>query len=465
MRVKNKKILILGSGKSGISAAKFLLERQAQVDLYDDNSEKKPIYSEIAAANLFLGKEPNLEENNYDFAVISPGIPLSNTLSMSLKAHNIPILGELELAARFLKAPIIGITGTNGKTTTTTLVGEILKEAGQNVFVCGNIGVPLLNAVDGEYDYIVVEMSSFQLETIEKLDAKVSLFLNLTPDHLNRHGNMQGYLAAKANLAKCQGKNSFTVINYDDKYFSDLEKTIKSKCVYFSMKEILYQGTFLKEDTIVFRYDHGDGAVDEPIMNKNEIKLLGPHNLENAMGAITIAKLLGVNAKVIKKTLKAFKGVEHRMEKVCTIKGVTYINDSKATNPDSVLKALASYGDTPLILIAGGRNKGSDFEELSKVISKRVKYMVLMGECANEMAESAKSVGYNEFEIVNNMAEAVLRAADLGQNGDIVLLSPATASFDQFNSFQHRGEVFKDNVLKLKRRKTHGRTDEEEEAT
>lgn len=462
MRVKNKKVLVLGGGKSGISAAGFLLEKGAAVTLYDDSEVRKDSYNTIAAADFCLGVKP--PDMDWDFAVISPGIPLTHKVAVSLKSKNIPILGELELAAAFIKGPIVGITGTNGKTTTTTLIGEILKNAGYKVFVGGNIGTPLLQATADTYDYYVVEMSSFQLETIDKLNARVSLFLNLTPDHLNRHGSMSGYLAAKGNLAHCQSKENFTVLNYDDSYIASLVDGIKSRPVFFSQQETLYRGTFLRGDNIIFRYD-GIDASDETVMDRREILLLGPHNLENAMGAITVAKLLNIDNKVIRKTLKTFKGVEHRMEKVCTVKGVTYINDSKATNPDSVLKALASYGDTPIILIAGGRNKGSSFDELAKVIKERVRYTVLMGECAEEIAASARKVGYDKFEIVSDMAAAVQAAAAQAVKGDIVLLSPATASFDQFSCFEERGEVFKDNVLKLKGRKTNGRTTKEEGAT
>ncbi len=465
MRVKNKRVLVLGGGKSGVAAVEFLLERGAAVDLYDDSPAEKPTYGQINQAVFWLGQRPDLTAIKYDFAVISPGVPLTNELALALQEQGIPLWGELELAARFLKAPIIGITGTNGKTTTTTLVGEILKNAGFKVFVGGNIGTPLLKAVGEEYDYFVVEMSSFQLETIVKLDAKVALFLNLTPDHLNRHGSMANYLAAKANLAKCQSKNNFTVLNYDDPNIASLADNLKARPVFFSCRDVLYAGTFLQDNTIIYRYGQDAGTVDEKIMERQDILLPGPHNLENALGAITVAKLLNVDNKVIKKTLKTFKGVEHRMEKVATIKGVTYINDSKATNPDSVLKALASYDDTPIILIAGGRNKGSDFTDLAQVIKERVQYLVLLGECAEEMAAAVQKVGYESYEIVNNMAEAVGAAAARAIGGDLVLLSPANASFDQFSCFEERGEVFKDNVLKLKGRKTNGRTAKEETAT
>lgn len=446
MKVKDKHVLVLGGGKSGLSAGKFLLEKGALVDLYDDSSEKKPIYDSLTGANFFLGEMPPLEKDSYNFAVISPGIPLEHPVAKVLAEREIPILGELELASSFITAPIVGITGTNGKTTTTTLLGELLKNAGYHVFVGGNIGTPLLEGVGKDYDYFVVEMSSFQIETISNLNALVSLYLNLTPDHLNRHGDMEGYYKAKAKLAKAQSHNGFSVVNFDDKHFKDLEKEIKAKCIYFSAKEMLYEGACLDGDTICYRY----GGNEEKIMERSEIKLLGPHNLENCLGAIAVAKILNIENKVIRKTLMEFKGVEHRMEKVRTLKGVTYINDSKGTNPDSVLKALASYGDTPLILIAGGRNKGSDFDELFGAVKNRVKYTVLMGECAEEMATSARNVGYDAYTVTDTMAEALSAAVKAAKKGDIVLLSPANASFDQFHSFEHRGEVFKELVNGLK---------------
>ncbi|MEE0776664.1 MAG: UDP-N-acetylmuramoyl-L-alanine--D-glutamate ligase, partial [Bacillota bacterium] len=307
MQVKDKKVLVLGGGKSGISAVKFLMERGASVDLYDGNAQRKPEYDEISKVGFILGKSPDLAHSHYDFAVISPGIPLTNPVVEALREENVPIMGDLELASRFLSGEIIGITGTNGKTTTTTLIGELLKNAGFRTFVGGNIGTPLLEAVDGEYDYYVVEMSSFQLETISLLDAKVSLYLNLTPDHLDRHGSMEGYLQAKGNLAAKQSKKHFVVLNYDDPYIVRLEKETRARTVFFSQKEFLYEGTFVWGQKIV--YVPGACCDREIIMKCSDIRLPGPHNLENALGAITVAKLLGVDNKVIKKTLKSFKGV------------------------------------------------------------------------------------------------------------------------------------------------------------
>ena len=452
MKIENKSVLVLGAGKSGVSAVKFLLSKKCRVALYDGNEAEKPFYNELRndGCRLYLGVLPDLSEETFDFAVISPGIPLTNPCAALLKEANVPIWGELELASRFIKKPLIGITGTNGKTTTTTLIGEIFRNAGYRTFVGGNIGVPLLESLNEEYDYYVVEMSSFQLETIETMDAAVSLFLNLTPDHLDRHGSMDGYLAAKGNLAAKQSKNHFTVLNYDDESIRSLEKVTGGTPVFFSRETHIYTGTSLRENgDIVFI--GADGVKAEKVMNASEIRLPGPHNLENAMGAITAAKLMGIENKAIVDTLKKFSGVEHRLEDVRTLKGVRYVNDSKATNPDSVFKALASYGDAPIILIGGGRNKGNCFDDLGVLIEEKCKSLILIGEAAEDMSVSAKKAGMEDVTIVEDMAAAVALAAQKGQKGDVVLLSPANASFDQFNSFEHRGEVFKELVMKLKK--------------
>ncbi len=453
MKMEKKSVLVLGAGKSGLSAVKFLLTKKCKVALYDGSAVEKPVYEELRAAGcrLYLDELPNLAEDTFDFAVISPGIPLTNPCAARLKEANVPIWGELELASRFIQKPLIGITGTNGKTTTTTLIGEIFRNAGYRTFVGGNIGVPLLESLHEEYDYYIVEMSSFQLETIDGMDATVSLFLNLTPDHLDRHGSMEGYLAAKGNLAVKQSKKHFTVLNYDDENIRSLEKVTGGTPVFFSRETHIYTGTSLRENgDIVFKGVDGGGKADK-VMNASDIRLPGPHNQENAMGAITVAKLMGIDDKVIADTLKEFGGVEHRLEDVTTRKGVRYVNDSKATNPDSVFKALASYGDAPIILIGGGRNKGNCFDDLGIVIAKKCKSLILIGEAAEDMSISAKKAGMEDVAIVEDMAAAVMLAAQKGKKGDVVLLSPANASFDQFNSYEHRGEVFKELVLKLKK--------------
>lgn len=458
MNMGKSAALVLGAGKSGLSAVKFLLKKGCNVSLYDDSTVEKPVYAEWRekGCRLFLGQLPDFDKERFDFAVISPGIPLTHPCTVGLREHDIPIWGELEIASRFIKKPIIGITGTNGKTTTTTLIGEILKAAGYRVFVGGNIGVPLLSSLDDKYDYYVVEMSSFQLETIDRMDATVSLFLNLTPDHLDRHGSMEGYLAAKGNLAVKQSKKHYTVLNYDDEYIRSLEEITGGIPVFFSCKEHIYTGTSLQNNQILF---HCPGCMEKEsdiVMAVSDIRLPGPHNLENALGAVTVAKLLEIDDNVIVKTLKTFAGVEHRLEDVATIKGVRYVNDSKATNPDAVFKALASYGDAPILLIAGGRNKGNDFGDLGKTIAEKCKSLVLIGEAAVDMADAAQRGGLEDVAIVQDMAAAVTLCAKKADKGDVVLLSPANASFDQFDNYEQRGQVFKDIVLKLKRGKTNG---------
>lgn len=462
MKGNTSSVLVLGAGKSGLSAVQFLLKKNCKVALYDGNTAEKPVYADLRAAGcrLYLGELPDFDGEAFDYAVISPGIPLTNPCAVGLKEHNVPLWGELELASRYIKKPIIGITGTNGKTTTTTLIGEMMKNAGRRTFVGGNIGVPLLESLGEDYDDYVVEMSSFQLETIETMDVAVSLFLNLTPDHLDRHGSMAGYLAAKGNLAVKQTKDHFTVLNYDDESIRSLAETTGGTTVFFSRKTHIYTGTSLRENgDIVYIDPKGDGKSDT-VMNAKEIRLPGPHNLENAMGAITVAKLMGIENSVIALTLKTFSGVEHRLEDVMTYKGVRYVNDSKATNPDSVFKALASYGDAPIILIGGGRNKGNGFDDLGEMIAEKCKSLILTGEAAEDMKVSAQKAGMTDVTIVPDMAAAVALAATKGENGDVVLLSPANASFDQFNSYEHRGQVFKDIVLQLRKGKTNDRCKE-----
>lgn len=455
MKLNGRSALVLGAGKSGVSAVRFLNEKQCKVALYDGSSAEKPVYEELRAmgCELFLGEVPPLGERAFDFAVISPGIPLTDPCAAALRENGIPIWGELELASRFIEKPIIGITGTNGKTTTTTLIGEILKNAGYRTFVGGNIGVPLLESLKEEYDYYVVEMSSFQLETIETMNAAISLFLNLTPDHLDRHGSMEGYLAAKGNLCTKQTKDHFTVLNYDDPLIRSLSKKAGGEVVCFSQKETVYYGSSLWNDgMIVFRHPKGS----ENVMKASSIRLPGPHNLENALGAITVAELLHIDPAVIEETLRTFEGVEHRLEDVATIDGVRYVNDSKATNPDSVFKALASYGSAPIVLIAGGRNKGNTFDDLCEVIAEKCRALILIGEAAADMAASAAKVGMNGVIMAEDMEAAVKLASSVAEKGDVVLLSPANASFDQFNSYEHRGRVFKDIVLKLKKGELNG---------
>ena len=455
--------IVLGAGKSGVAAVRFLLAKGLTVALYDENPAAKPVYGELRAlgCEIILGEVPDVSP--YRLAVISPGMPLTAPIAVALKAAHIPVWGELELASRFIEAPIIGITGTNGKTTTTTLVGEIFKNAGYRTFVGGNIGIPLLESLKEEYDYYVVEMSSFQLETVETMNATVSLYLNLTPDHLNRHGDMNGYLDAKAKMAEKQTSDHYTVLNVDDEYMSSLSSRAGGKIFGFSRRQKVYFGSYVYGNSVIFQGHAEDRNIR--VMDKREIRIPGPHNLENALAAITAAKIMGIEEEIIAETLKTFGGVEHRLEDVMTYRGVRYVNDSKGTNPDAVFKALASYGDAPIVLIAGGRNKGNNFDELGKLIKKKCKYLVLIGEAAAEMKASAEKAEFYHIAVAEDMAAAVAKAAAEAEKGDVVLLSPANASFDMFDSFEHRGKVFKDIVLKLRKGKTYDLTKAEAKST
>ena len=447
MILKNKKTIVLGAGKSGLSTVRFLLKRGAKVALYDGNPAEKPVYDELRAngVTLYLGEVPAAAD--FDFAVVSPGIPPQKDPCYRFLADNgVHILGELELASRFITAPIVGITGTNGKTTTTTLVGEMLKNGGYKTFVGGNIGVPLMDGIEDDYDYYVVEMSSFQLETVETMDAFVSVYLNLTPDHLDRHGDMEHYLEAKAKMALHQSENHYTILNADDKDMMSLSLKGKGKKVFFARENHTYYGmNALETGRIRFFDPHSDQRVTD-FCDASEIGIPGPHNLENAMAAASAAFLCGVDAETICKTMREFKGVEHRLEYVRTIDGVRYINDSKATNPDSVFKALASFGDDPIVLIAGGRNKGNSFDDLAVVINEKCRSLILIGEAAEDMKASAEKQDMVGIYMVEDMEAAVKKAKEVAQAGDVALLSPANASFDQFDSYEHRGRVFKDIV-------------------
>lgn len=442
--------IVLGAGKSGVSAVRFLLEKGLKVALYDENTAEKPVYAELKAlgCEILLGEVPDVSP--YRMAVISPGVPLTAPVAVALKERQIPIIGELELASRFIEAPIIGITGTNGKTTTTTLIGEIFKNAGYRTFVGGNIGIPLLESLKEEYDYYVVEMSSFQLETVETMNATVSVYLNLTPDHLNRHGDMEGYLDAKAKMAEKQTSNHFTVFNVDDPYMERVAERAGGKLFGFSRLQRVYFGCHVYGNSVIFNGHAQDRNLR--VMDRKDIRIPGPHNLENALAAIAAAKIMGIENEVIAETLKNFAGVEHRLEDVMTYRGVRYVNDSKGTNPDSVFKALASYDKAPIVLIAGGRNKGNNFDELGKLIKEKCKYLILIGEAAADMKVSAEKAGFYNIAMAEDMAAAVAKAAAVAEAGNVVLLSPANASFDQFDSFEHRGKVFKELVLKLKKK-------------
>lgn len=452
MNLKNKKVLLVGLAKTGVSTIKHLNRLGAKVVVNDikDKDKLKDILDELSDLNnveYILGHHPeNIDD--IDMTVVSPGVPLDLPFILKIKSKNIEIIGEVELAYRLSKNPIfIGITGTNGKTTTTSLVGEIFKKANRDTYIVGNIGNPVIDTVEltNEDSYLITELSSFQLESIVDFKPKVASILNFSPDHLNRHHTMENYIAAKANIFKNQDENDFAILNYDDMEVRKLAPKCKGQIIFFSRKEKLEKGVYLDENNNIVIH------IDEKIvlLNKKELSLPGNHNLENCMAAIAMAYVCNINLDTLKHILKTFKAVEHRLEYVRTINDIMFVNDSKGTNPDSTIKAITSY-ESPVILIAGGYNKESDFNELLEIGKENIKSLVLMGETADIIEKTAKEKNYKSIIRVNNMKEAVEVSYKQAEKGDVVLLSPACASWDMYKSFEARGCDFKDNVNNLK---------------
>lgn len=452
MDLKNKNVLLVGLAKTGVSTIKKLNKLGANIIVNDIKPKEKleGIIEEIDNLDnieYVLGKHlENIE--NIDLTIVSPGVPLYLPFIEKIKSEGIKIIGEVELAYKLSKNPtFIGITGTNGKTTTTSLVGEMFKKANKDTYIVGNIGNPVIDTVDltNENSYLVTELSSFQLESIEDFKPKVSTIINITEDHLNRHHTMENYINAKARVFKNQDKADFTILNYDDSIVRDLGKNSNGNVLYFSIKEEVKQGAYLdKNNNIVIKVD-GKELV---LMNKSELSLPGNHNLENAMSAILMAYVLNIDTDVIIDTLRTFKGVEHRLEFVTNKDGIMFVNDSKGTNPDSTIKAITSY-EKPIVLIAGGYEKQSDFTEMIKYATKNVKALVLLGQTADKIATTAKEHGINNISKVEDMEAAVKKAYEIAESGDVVLLSPACASWDMYPNFEARGLDFKENIYKL----------------
>lgn len=452
MNLKSKKILLIGLAKTGVSTIKYLDKLGAKIVLNDikDKNELKNILNELSDlknVEYILGYHPeNIDD--IDMVIVSPGVPLDLPFILKIKEKNIELIGEVELAYRLSNNPIfIGITGTNGKTTTTSLVGEIFKTAKFDTYTVGNIGNPVIDTVDitDENSVLVTELSSFQLESIDKFKPKVSAILNFTEDHMNRHHTMENYISAKSNIFKNQDEKDFCILNYDDEMVRELEDKIKAKVIFFSRKKELKEGIYLdKDDNIVINIDK-----KITLLNKKELSLPGNHNLENAMAAIAISYVLNVDLEVIKNILKSFASVSHRQEFVRDINNITFINDSKGTNPDSTIKAIESY-NRPIVLIAGGKDKGSKFDELLDIAKNKVRALVLMGETSHIIEKCAREKGFKHIYIVNDMKEAVKTSYDIAIANDIVLLSPACASWDMYKSFEVRGDDFKHNVNNLK---------------
>lgn len=450
MEVSGKKVLVFGSGISGIGAAKLLEKHGAGVVLYDGNDKLKK--EEIAAklpegseAEIVIGTFPKELLESIDLTVLSPGVPTDLPVISKMKERGIPVTGEVELAYEFGKGDVLAITGTNGKTTTTTLLGEIMSAYQDEVFVVGNIGNPYTVAAGKMTDksVAVAEMSSFQLETVTAFRPKVSAILNFTPDHLNRHHTMENYVNAKKNIAKNQTAEDFCILNYEDALTREFGEKVSAKVLYFSSRRKIERGVYLDNGNIICTYPS-----ETLICNVDELKLLGVHNYENYMAAIAMAAVYGVPADTIRKAVKAFKGVEHRIEYVTEVRGVAYYNDSKGTNPDAAIKGIQAM-NRPTVLIGGGYDKGSDYTQWINSFDGKVRKLILLGQTKEKIAEDAEKCGFNDYVLVDTFEEAVLLAAETARSGDAVLLSPACASWGMFPNYEVRGEKFKEIVNSL----------------
>lgn len=447
MEFKGKKVLVVGLGKSGLAAALFLRRRGAQVTVSDTRSAEQlgkdiPALLEEGIA-VEAGGHGLLTFRRQDLIVVSPGVPLDTPELVQVKAFGLPILGELELASRYLRGKSLAITGSNGKTTTTALCGEILKAGGLQVEVGGNIGVPVISLVDNsrEDGWSVLEVSSFQLETTELFRPEIAVVLNVTPDHLDRHGTFENYAAAKERIFANQTAEDALVLNADDDITSRMAARARSRIFWFSAKRIVRQGAFVHEGAIVYRAS--EQAAPEFILKVENIPLKGHHNVENVLAAVCAARLAGVEPEIIRKAVESFKAVEHRLEFVAEINGVDYYNDSKATNVDAAAKAIAAFSGG-IHLILGGKDKSSDYRQLRPLLEERVKTVYTIGAAA----EKIETHIYGSVPVVSagTLDQAVNKAAEAAQPGEIVLLAPACSSFDQFENYEHRGQVFKELV-------------------
>ena len=442
----SQKVLVAGTGKSGIAAAKLLLAMGGEVVLYDGNDKLDPEkikenFEEDAKVTVVLGERTRPDLLGVELSIISPGIPLDAPFVPVLDEAKIPIWSEIQLAYHVAKGRLIAITGTNGKTTTTALTGAIMKTFFNEVFVVGNIGIPYTDvALDTtEKSVPVAEVSSFQLETIMDFHPNVSAILNITPDHLNRHGTMENYIEVKERVAVNQTEDDCIVLNYDDKVLREFgeKKDLKPKVIFFSSTQTLKEGMYLDGDMMIYAHD---GKKEEVLNVKTDMQLLGKHNHENVMAAVAMSIRMGVPMDLIRKAVKEFKAVERS--------GVRYYNDSKGTNPDAAIQAIRAMPG-PTVLIAGGYDKHSEYDEWIEAFGDKVKYLVLIGQTRDKIAECARSHGFTDIMYAEDMPEAVRVCAAYANAGDNVLLSPACASWGMFDNYEQRGEIFKECVRNL----------------
>ena len=446
MDLQNKKTVVIGMGKSGLAACELLKKLGAKVCVFDENKEMSDSNKErFGQVPIFLGDLPEEELAELDCAVISPGIPLSKPIARKVRAGNIPIIGEVELAYLMEQGTVIGITGTNGKTTTTALTGDIMKAYKESVYVVGNIGNPYTKEVEktSKESVTVAEISSFQLETVDTFCPAVSAILNITPDHLDRHGTMENYIETKFLITKNQTENQLCVLNYEDEVLRGHAGALPCRVAFFSSKRPVENGLYQNEN-----HDIVDAATGEVLMNMSESHILGDRNCENIMAAILMTRELGVPMDIILSAVKAFQAVEHRIEYVCTKNGVEYYNDSKGTNPDAAITGIQSMS-RKTVLIGGGYDKGAEYDSWIQAFEGKVKKLILLGETREKIAATARKLGFEEIEMTDSLEEAVKRAAQIAVPGDAVLLSPACASWDMFKSFEQRGALFKEYANNL----------------
>ncbi len=444
--------LVIGAARSGISVATFLADKGKDVVLSDAKEYEKLVKEGFGIEKLLgnerislrLGSNPDeVTVLKADAVILSPGVSPDIPACNLAKEHGIDVISEVELANKFFNGKIVAITGTNGKTTTTHLTQQLLSHCGKNAFVCGNIGLPFIDYVNcsGSDNYAALEISSFQLSMCEDMTPIVAVITNITPDHLDRHKTMENYIAAKANVFKNMKSDSLLILNYDDDIVRGLAEKAKCRVAYFSLKNKAADA-YLDGDNICLK-NFGK------VINVDEMQIIGPHNAANAMCALLCAKELGCDLKEAGEALKYFKPVEHRVEFVRELDGVKYINDSKGTNPDATITAVNSFS-CPLIMILGGYDKKNSFDELFELLKDKAKHIFVLGQTAEKIIETANRFKMKNYTYVESLEEAVLKAHDIAEAGDCVLLSPACASWGMFDDYEQRGRLFKEDVLKLK---------------
>ena len=449
MELTNKRVLVVGLGKSGLAAAHFLKAHGARVTV----SDARPITLIKELSSLLdegfiveAGSHGLLTFRRQDLIVVSPGVPMATPELMTVRAVGAHIIGELELGAQFLQGEVIAITGSNGKTTTTALLGEILKASGRPTLVGGNIGRPVtaMVAESTPETWSVLEVSSFQLETVETFKPRIAVVLNITPDHLDRHGTFAAYAAAKARITERQTPADFLILNAEDAPTQGIAAKTNARIYWFSARRQIKQGAFVHGESVFFIAK--EGTTPEPVMPVAEIGLAGRHNVENVLAAVCAARLAGVPSEVIRKAVAAFRAVEHRLEFVRELHGVRYFNDSKATNVDATAKAVEAFPGG-ILLILGGKDKDSDYSVLAPLLRQRVQTVITIGSAAEKIEHQL--AGVVKIERAGTMERAVALAREQADPGDVVLLAPACASFDQFENYEHRGRVFKDLARQL----------------